>query len=277
MALSISSSFATLALISLVILNPCIAFKHKKLNYSSSDYSDGLTWISGSATWYGAPTGAGPDDNGGGCGFKNVNLPPYNSLISCGNAAIFKGGKGCGSCYQVKCTGHPACSGEPSNIVVTDECLYGICSDAEHHFDMSGTTFGSMAISGQEDYLRHAGRMVILFARVPCNYQGMNVAFHVEEGSNPMYLAILVEHASGDGDLALVEVLESTPDATWTPLSQSWGAIWRLDSNHPLQGPFSVRITTLTSGKTIEAQNVIPADYVPNTVYESTVQFSPEF
>lgn len=64
MALSISSSFATIALISLVILNPCIAFKHKKLNYSSSDYNDGLTWISGSATWYGAPTGAGPDDNG---------------------------------------------------------------------------------------------------------------------------------------------------------------------------------------------------------------------
>jgi hypothetical protein len=31
------------------------------LNYSSSD---GLTWLSGSATWYGAPTGAGPDDNG---------------------------------------------------------------------------------------------------------------------------------------------------------------------------------------------------------------------
>jgi hypothetical protein len=64
MALSLSSSFATLALVSLVLLNPCIAFKHKKMNYTLSDYSDGLAWISGSATWYGAPTGAGPDDNG---------------------------------------------------------------------------------------------------------------------------------------------------------------------------------------------------------------------
>jgi Expansin C-terminal domain len=105
----------------------------------------------------------------------------------------------------------------------------------------------------------------------------LNVAFHVEEGSNSMYLAILVEYANGDGDLAQVEVLESTPGTTWTPLRQSWGAIWRLDSSHPLQGPFSVRITTLTSGKTLVAENVIPADYVPNTVYESAVQFSPSF
>lgn len=111
--------------------------------------------------------------------------------------------------------------------------------------------------------------------RVPCNYNGLNVAFHVEQGSNPMYLAILVEYANGDGDLSLVEILESTPGATWTPLEQSWGAIWRCDSSHPLKGPFSIRLTTLTSGKTLVAQNVIPANYVPNTVYKSTVQFSP--
>jgi hypothetical protein len=60
MALSLSSSFSTLAFISLTLLNPCIATQ-MNLNYSSSD---GLTWLSGSATWYGAPTGAGPDDNG---------------------------------------------------------------------------------------------------------------------------------------------------------------------------------------------------------------------
>ncbi|KAJ3678688.1 hypothetical protein LUZ60_002491 [Juncus effusus] len=273
--ISKSLLITSLVLVSILAINPnsCNAFKFKSLNYSD-DNGGGLQWGSASATWYGAPTGAGPDDNGGGCGFKNVNLPPFNSLISCGNAAIFRGGKGCGSCYQVKCTGHPACSGNPSTITITDECLYGVCSDAEHHFDMSGTTFGSMAIAGREDELRHAGRMAILFARVPCNYPGLTVSFHVEEGSNPMYLAILVEYADGDGDLSQVDVLEGTQGATWTPLRQSWGAIWRLDSSHPLQGPFSVRITTLTSGKTLVAQNVIPADYVPNYTYRSVVQFN---
>ena len=40
-------------------------------------------------------------DAGGACGFKNVNLPPFSSMTSCGNQPLFKDGKGCGSCYQV--------------------------------------------------------------------------------------------------------------------------------------------------------------------------------
>jgi hypothetical protein len=59
-------------------------------------------WLDARATWYGAPTGAGPDDNGGACGFKNVNLPPFSAMTSCGNEPLFKDGKGCGSCYQVR-------------------------------------------------------------------------------------------------------------------------------------------------------------------------------
>jgi hypothetical protein len=59
-------------------------------------------WLDAKATWYGAPYGAGPDDNGGACGFKNVNLPPFSSMTSCGNQPLFKDGKGCGSCYQVR-------------------------------------------------------------------------------------------------------------------------------------------------------------------------------
>jgi hypothetical protein len=38
---------------------------------------------------------------GGACGFKNVNLPPFSAMTSCGNQPLFKDGKGCGSCYQV--------------------------------------------------------------------------------------------------------------------------------------------------------------------------------
>uniref|UniRef100_A0A453J9J0 Expansin-like EG45 domain-containing protein n=1 Tax=Aegilops tauschii subsp. strangulata TaxID=200361 RepID=A0A453J9J0_AEGTS len=67
---------------------------------SNSTNVDAGGWLDARATWYGAPKGAGPDDNGGACGFKNVNLPPFSAMTSCGNEPLFKDGKGCGSCYQ---------------------------------------------------------------------------------------------------------------------------------------------------------------------------------
>jgi hypothetical protein len=62
---------------------------------------DSGSWLNARATWYGAPNGAGPEDNGGACGFKNVHMPPFSAMTSCGNEPIFKDGLGCGSCYQV--------------------------------------------------------------------------------------------------------------------------------------------------------------------------------
>jgi hypothetical protein len=103
-------------------------------NYDTSlakSYSSG--WLAAKATWYGPPTGAGPEDNGklicdggamfccstqrnpvvimpldlfsgGACGFKNANKYPFSSMTSCGNEPLFQDGAGCGSCYQVRRT-----------------------------------------------------------------------------------------------------------------------------------------------------------------------------
>jgi hypothetical protein len=126
--------------------------------------------------------------------------------------------------------------------------------------------------------------------RVPCEYPGLTVTFHVEEGSNPNYLAILVEYEDGDGDVVQVDIMESRPAAAaaaagedehgmrmaptgqWEPMKESWGSIWRMDTPYPMQGPFSLRITN-ESGKTLVADQVIPADWVPKAVYRSIVQF----
>ncbi|KAL6642707.1 hypothetical protein ACP70R_020888 [Stipagrostis hirtigluma subsp. patula] len=234
-------------------------------------------WLPAKATWYGAPNGAGPDDNGGACGFKHTNQYPFMSMTSCGNEPLFKDGKGCGSCYQIRCVrkNNPACSGVPKTVMITDMNYYPV---AKYHFDLSGTAFGSMALPGLNDKLRHAGIIDMQFRRVPCNNRGLNVNFHVEAGSNPVYFAVLVEYANKDGTVVQVDLMESKSPrggatGRWTPMRRSWGSVWRLDSNHRLQAPFSLRIRN-ESGKTLVAKDVIPANWRPNADYRSFVQFN---
>ncbi|XP_051183716.1 expansin-B3 [Lolium perenne] len=245
---------------------------------SSANATDADTggWLDARATWYGAPTGAGPDDNGGACGFKNVNLPPFSAMTSCGNEPLFKDGKGCGSCYQIRCVAqnHPACSGVPETVIITDMNYFPV---SRYHFDLSGTAFGAMALPGRNDQLRHAGIIDMQFKRVPCLYPGLTVTFHVEDGSNPYYIAILVEYEDGDGDAVQVDIMDSrdgmTSTGEWVPMKESWGSIWRVDTPRAMQGPFSLRITN-ESGKTLVADKVIPADWKPNAIYRSVIQFN---
>jgi len=107
--------------------------------------------------------------------------------------------------------------------------------------------------------------------RVPCNYPGQKVTFHVEEGSNPMYLAVLVEFEDGDGDVVQVDLMEAN-SRSWAPMRESWGSIWRMDSNHRLQAPFSLRVTN-ESGRKLVASRVIPANWAPNNYYRSIIQY----
>ena len=112
---------------------------------------------------------------------------------------------------------------------------------------------------------------------MPCQYPGLTVTFRVQHGSNPNYLAILVEYEDGAGDVVQVDIMESrlpdrVPTGFWTPMKESWGSIWRLDRLRPLQGPFSLRVTD-ESGRSVIADQVIPAYWQPNAAYRSLVQF----
>ncbi|KAI3470520.1 hypothetical protein Pfo_027183 [Paulownia fortunei] len=216
------------------------------------------------ATWYGGPTGAG---SGGACGFANdVAYPPYNGLISAGNNYLFKSGKGCGSCYKVKCTQHPSCSGYPITVTITDECP-GACNNDAVHFDLSGKAFGYLAKPGQADTLRNAGRINIQYKRVPCHYKA-SITFKIDTGSNPYYLAFAIEFVSGDGDIGSVELLSSNSNG-WLAMQQSWGATWKVGLPIGIRGPYSVRVTTIESRRKIVATNVIPANWAPGQYYHA--------
>ena len=99
---------------------------------------------------------------GGACGFKHTNHYPFMSMGSCGNQPLFKDGKGCGSCYQIRCTAPHECSDQPVAVFITDVNDYPL---APYHFDLSGTAFGSMAKPGLADKLRHRGIIDLEFRR----------------------------------------------------------------------------------------------------------------
>ena len=64
--------------------------------------------------------------------------------------------------FQIRCTNHAACSGNPETVIITDMNYYPV---AKYHFDLSGTAFGAMAKPGRNDELRHAGIIDIQFKR----------------------------------------------------------------------------------------------------------------
>ncbi|PVH47844.1 hypothetical protein PAHAL_4G163500 [Panicum hallii] len=228
-------------------------------------------WLSGAgATYYGAPNGDGGE--GGACGYQTaVGKQPFDSMIAAGSTPLYRGGEGCGACYEVKCTTNAACSGHPVTIVITDQSPGGLFPGEVAHFDMSGTALGAMAKPGMADKLRAGGVLRIQYRRVQCKYPGVNVAFKVDQGANPFYFDVLVEFEDDDGDLSAVELMEAGSRA-WTPMAHNWGATWRLNNGRRLNAPFGLRLTS-DSGRVLVVSNAIPAGWKPGTTYRSLVNY----
>ncbi|KAM1019062.1 hypothetical protein ACFX13_041208 [Malus domestica] len=251
----------------LLNLNHSCCFNPKLFNVSKLQ-SDS-DWSPAGATWYGPANGAGTD--GGACGYLDtVENPPFSKLVSAGGPSLFKSGKGCGTCYQVKCTGNSACSGNQATVIITDECPG--CTSESVHFDMSGTAFGAMAISGHEGQLRNAGVLQIQYKRVNCSYPGVTITFRVDSGSDPYYFGTLIEFEDGAGDLMEVHLKQNDDSDSWLSMQESWGAVWKLNSGSTLQAPLSIRLTA-SNGQSVVANNVIPTGWQPGQTYRSVVNF----
>jgi Expansin C-terminal domain len=98
------------------------------------------------------------------------------------------------------------------------------------------------------------------------------LTFRIDSGSNPYYLAVLVEYQAGEGDMSLLEVMPDAGSGNWYPMVPSWGAVWKYQGTSSMPGPFSFRVTT-GSGKTLVAENAVPAGWQPGSTYTSTVNF----
>ncbi|XP_061998407.1 expansin-B15-like [Rosa rugosa] len=266
-------SILYLATVFCCLFEQSFSFNPKHLNLSLS----ATHWDTAGATWYGSPDGFGSD--GGSCGYGDVvSQAPFSSMVTAVGPSLYKSGRECGACYQIKCTKHKSCSGKPVRVVITDSCPGGPCASDAAHFDLSGTSFGAMALPGQGEELRNAGVLEIQFARVACDYAGKTIAFHVDQGSNSNYFAAVIEYEEGDGDLGSVELKDaSSTDSEggeeWRAMQQSWGAVWKLDAGSALHPPLSIKLTSEYSGQTLLAKNVIPNGWQPGATYRSVVNF----
>lgn len=109
--------------------------------------------------------------------------------------------------------------------------------------------------------------------RVACDYSRKKIAFHVDEGSNSEYFAVVIEFEEGDGDLGKVELKEKGKNCKWRQMQQSWGAVWKLDAGSQLHPPFSLRLTSQYSNQILIANNVIPTAWQPAATYRSLVNY----
>ncbi|OAP12642.1 hypothetical protein AXX17_AT1G59330 [Arabidopsis thaliana] len=232
-----------------------------KFCYCQNETTDGAGWGTAGVTWYGEPLGAG--STGGACGFAVAN-PPLYGMVSAGGPSVFNNGIGCGTCFQILCNGHPACSRRPITVTITDECPGGPCASEPAHFDLSGKAMGALARPGQGDRLRSAGVLRVYYIRT-------NIAFRMDPGANPYYISFVVEYENGDGDLAYTEIQPA--GGTFIPMQEMRSAVWKVNSGSPLTGPFNIRLTSAESHNVVVAYNVIPANWKPNETYRSVVNF----
>ncbi|MCD7468750.1 hypothetical protein HAX54_007188 [Datura stramonium] len=73
------------------------------------------------------------------------------------------------------------------------------CVSQSAHFDLeSGTAFGSMEGLLDKNKTQGCWCLANCYARVACDYSRKNIAFHVDQGSNSEYFAVVIEFEEGD-------------------------------------------------------------------------------
>ncbi|CAA7024604.1 unnamed protein product [Microthlaspi erraticum] len=237
-----------------------------KFCYCQNITVDDNGWGYAGVTWYGEAGGAGSTGYG-----SAVANPPFYAMISAGGPSLFNSGKGCGTCYQIVCYENRACSRRPIRVTITDECPGGPCASESAHFDLSGKAIGALARPGQADRLRAAGVLRVIYRRTPCRYRRTAIAFHIDAGSNPYYIAFAVEYENGDGDFASIEIQPA--GGKYIPMQEMRSSVWNVNYGSPLRGPFNIRLTSGESRKTNVAQDVIPENWRPDQTYRSIVNF----
>ncbi|XP_028762630.1 expansin-like B1 isoform X2 [Neltuma alba] len=222
-------------------------------------YSYGFT--PSRATYYG-----GYGNPRGACGYGDYGRTANQGRVAA-VSGLWRGGAGCGACYQVRCKNPRLCDNDGTTVVATD---YGAGDRTD--FIMSPNAFKDLGRNPRaSEELKKYGVVDIEYRRVPCRFAGYNVRIKIHESSKyPYYLAIVIQYVPGMSDVTAVEIYQNDRHE-WRPMRRAYGAVF--DIVGAPRGPLMLRLRF--SGRTGWAQSTksaIPGDWKVGASYDSQVQ-----
>ncbi|KAK1629700.1 hypothetical protein QYE76_004015 [Lolium multiflorum] len=108
-------------------------------------------------------------------GFKNVNKYPFMAMTSAATSRCSRTARDAHAGYKIKCTKHKACSGRTETVVITDMNLLpcgALPLRPQRHRSSALAKPAATTSSGTPI-------IDISFTRVPCEFLGLKVGFHV--------------------------------------------------------------------------------------------------
>ncbi|KAL4343838.1 hypothetical protein HN51_062091 [Arachis hypogaea] len=240
-----------LGLLCVILLLPALSIA------TNNDYCPWNSYKNSRASYYGTRDGYGTPS--GACGFGEYGRMDNDGKVAA-VSGLWKGGSGCGACYQVKCKVPTLCNVNGVTVVATD---YGEGDRTD--FILSPRAFESLGVSlNASEELKKYGTLDIAYKRVPCN--GKIVIKIHESSSNPGYFAMVLLSHGGLYDVTSVEFWEDSRKQ-WTPLRRAYGAVF--DYANPPRGPLFLRFqdTGCHGAYSQELNKPIPANWQPKMIF----------
>ncbi|XP_054825716.1 expansin-like B1 [Prosopis cineraria] len=224
----------------------------------SQGFTDSRATFYSTSDGYGTSTGA--------CGYGDYGRTVNHGRVA-GVAGLWRGGAGCGACYQVRCKNSRLCDNYGTMVVATD---YGAGDRTD--FIMSPNGFSKLGRNPSASAeLKKYGVVDVEYRRVPCTYAGYNVRIKIHESSRyPDYLALVILYVPGMNDVTAVEIYDNDRNE-WMPMRRVYGAVF--DIVGAPSGPLSLRLQL--SGRTgwvRSSKSAIPGDWKIGASYDSLVK-----
>ncbi|KAB2085283.1 hypothetical protein ES319_A05G390800v1 [Gossypium barbadense] len=192
-------------------------------------------WYDAHATFYGDMSGG--DTMQGACGYGDLFKQGYGLQTTALSTALFNNGLTCGACFEIKCFNDPQwCYPKAGSIIVT------------------ATNFCP------PNYSKSEGN----WCNPPLKHFDL---------SKPMFTKLAYYKAGiipRSGDVKDVKIKGSST-GSWLQMSRNWGVNWQTGAKLVGQS-LSFQVTT-RDGKMIKFDNVVPANWQFNQVFDGKTNF----